>query len=275
MVLRAGSRLGKYDILTVVAAGGMGEVYRGWDPGLERVVAIKVLPREAKQDPDRLRRFAQEARAAAALNHPNIVTVHEISTADGAPYIVSELLVGQTLQEVLTRGPLQPRTAIAYGVQLLHGLAAAHDKGIIHRDLKPANVFVTTDGHLKILDFGLAKLRETAPAGAGEETEVTRAADTTPGTVLGTAGYMAPEQVRGHAADHRSDLFSVGAILYEMLAGQQPFRGDSPADTMSAILRAEPAELSATNGQVPPGLDRIVQRCLQKEPSQRFQSARD
>ena len=276
MALSVGDRLGVYEIGSPLGAGGMGEVYRARDPRLGRDVAIKVLPAEFSADADRLRRFEQEARAAAALNHPNILTVYEIARADGIPYIVSELLDGQTLRETLRHGPLPARTAVAYGVQIVSGLAAAHDKGVVHRDLKPENLFVTTDGRVKILDFGLAKLLESVPAAAGASMLATRPGDTTPGAVLGTIGYMSPEQVRGQTADHRSDLFSFGAVLYEMVSGERPFQGDSPADTMSAILRSEPRELSTiARGHVSPGLERIVEHCLEKEPGRRFQSARD
>jgi serine/threonine protein kinase/Tol biopolymer transport system component len=276
VALAPGTRLGAYDIVALIGSGGMGEVYRARDPRLGRDVAVKVLPAAVSTDPDRLHRFEQEARAAAALNHPNILTIHEVGTAEGAPYVVSELLDGQTLREVLGRGALTTRTIVAYAVQILSGLAAAHDKGIVHRDLKPENLFVTIDGRLKILDFGLAKLLEPVPAGAGLSMLATLPADTVPGVALGTIGYMSPEQVRGQMVDHRSDLVSIGAILYELLAGERPFRGDSPADTISAILRSEPRDLSVvTAGHVAPGLERIVQRCLEKEPGRRFQSTRD
>jgi Tol biopolymer transport system component len=276
VTLAPGTRLGAYEILSLIGSGGMGEVYRARDPRLGREVAVKVLPAAVSTDPDRLHRFEQEARAAAALSHPNILTIHEISSADGTLYVVSELLEGQTLREVLGRGALPTRTAVAYAVQILNGLAAAHDKGIVHRDLKPENLFVTTDGRVKILDFGLAKLLEPMWVGAGASMLATSPPHTTPGAVLGTVGYMSPEQVRGHAAEPRSDLFSFGVILYEMLSGERPFKGDSPADTMSAILRVEPRELSvASGGSVSPGLERTVQHCLEKDPGQRFQSARD
>jgi serine/threonine protein kinase len=276
MTLAAGTRLGPYEILAPLGAGGMGEVYRARDPRLGRDVAIKVLPAAFNADPERLRRFEQEARAAAALNHPNILTVHEITTHDGQPYVVAELLDGQTLRDALGHGALPVKKAIEYAIQICQGLAAAHEKGIVHRDLKPENVFVTTDGRIKILDFGLAKLTEAAVAGAGATMLATRPAETTPGLVMGTIGYMSPEQVRGQTVDHRTDLFSIGTILYEMLSGQRPFQGDSPADTMSAILQREPPDLSvAAAGRVPPGLERIVQHCLEKESSRRFQAARD
>ncbi|MEP6995413.1 MAG: protein kinase [Acidobacteriota bacterium] len=276
MSLSAGTRLGPYEILSPLGAGGMGEVYRARDTRLGREVAVKVLPAALSQDADRLRRFEQEARAASALNHPNILTLHDIGTnsSDGAPYVVSELLEGETLRGPISAGALSPRKAIDYGIQIAQGLAAAHEKGIVHRDLKPENVFVTDDGRVKILDFGLAKLTqpETAP---GQQTSIPTAPGTEPGVVMGTVGYMAPEQVKGQPADHRSDIFSFGAILYEMLSGRRAFRGDSAVETMSAILKEDPPELSETNKSLSPGLERLVRHCLEKAPAQRFQSARD
>jgi Tol biopolymer transport system component len=253
----------------------MGEVYRARDPRLGREVAIKVLPASFSADPDRLRRFEGEARAAGLLNHPNVTAVHDIGTDEaGAPYVVSELLEGETLRAALAGGKLSPRRAIDYGIQIAHGLAAAHEKGIVHRDLKPENVFVTRDGRVKILDFGLAKLLR--PGESGAVTNVpTATAGTEPGVVLGTLGYMSPEQVRGREADARSDIFSFGAILYEMLAGKRAFAGDSAADTMSAILKEDPPDLSVTNANVSPGLERVIRHCLEKNPEQRFHSAHD
>jgi Tol biopolymer transport system component len=274
MPLTSGSRLGPYEILAPIGAGGMGEVYRARDPRLGREVAIKVLPATLSQDGDRLRRFEQEAKAAGVLNHPNVTAVYDIGSHDGAPYVVQELLEGETLRAILAGGRLSPRKAIDYGLQITHGLAAAHEKGIVHRDLKPENLFVTNDGRVKILDFGLAKL--TQPEVRGDPTSLpTATAGTEPGVVMGTLGYMSPEQVRGKPADARSDIFSFGAILYEMLAGQRAFRGDSAADTMSAILKEEPPDLSATNQNVSPGLERVVRHCLEKNPEQRFHSAHD
>jgi serine/threonine protein kinase len=276
MALAAGSKLGPYEILAAIGAGGMGEVYRAKDPRLGRDVAIKVLPASFSQDADRLRRFEQEARAAGVLNHPNITAVHDIGTnaSDGAPYVVQELLEGETLRAILSGGRLPFRKTIDYSLQIVHGLAAAHEKGIVHRDLKPENIFVTNDGRVKILDFGLAKLTHTEER--GQATSVpTATAGTEPGVVMGTLGYMSPEQVRGKPADARSDIFSFGAILYEMLSGKRAFHGDSAADTMSAILREEPPDLSVTNQAIPPGLDRIVRHCLEKSPEQRFHSAHD
>jgi len=252
----------------------MGEVYRASDARLKRDVAIKVLPAAFSQDADRLRRFEQEAQAAGGINHPNITAVYDFGSHDGAPYIVTELLEGETLRSRLGPGAISPRKALDYGIQLARGLAAAHEKGIVHRDLKPENVFLTKDGRVKILDFGLAKLK---PEGAesGKTDMQTVSGGTEPGVVLGTMGYMSPEQVRGRAADKRSDIFSFGAILYEMLSGQRAFRGDTAADTITAILTRDPPDLSRTNEDIHPGLDRIVRHCLEKNPEERFESARD
>ena len=276
MTLSAGTKLGPYEILAPIGAGGMGEVYRAKDPRLGRDVAIKVLPASFSQDADRLKRFEQEARAAGVLNHPGITAVYDIGTnaGDGAPYIVTELLEGETLRNRLLSGPLSVRKAIDYAVQIAKGLAAAHEKGIVHRDLKPENLFLTKDGRVKILDFGLAKLKPEASEG-GQTDLGTVSGGTEPGVVLGTMGYMSPEQVRGKAADKRSDLFAFGTILYEMLSGQRAFRGDTAADTITAILTKEPADLSQTNKEIHPGLDRIVRHCLEKNPEERFESARD
>jgi Tol biopolymer transport system component len=248
----------------------MGEVYRAHDPRLNRDVAIKILPPSFSSDPQRLQRFEQEARATAALNHPNILAVHDTGLQDGSPYIVSELLEGETLREKLRTGPVPVRKAIEYAQQIVRGLAAAHDKGIVHRDLKPDNVFITRDGRAKILDFGLAKLtRETAAD------DQTRTVLSEVGSVVGTVGYMAPEQARGKPADTRTDLFALGVILYEMLTGRRAFEGETTADAISAILHRDPPELSATNRIVPPALERIMRHCLEKNPEERFQSARD
>ena len=228
MALSAGTRLGPYEILALIGAGGMGEVYRAKDPRLGRDVAIKVLPVSFSADTDRLRRFEQEARAAGILNHPNITVVYDIGQHDGAPYVVQELLEGETLRSALAGGKLSPRKAIDTALQIAHGLAAAHEKGIIHRDLKPENLFVTKDGRVKILDFGLAKL--THQEEGGQATDLpTASVGTEPGVVMGTLGYMSPEQVKGKPADARSDIFSFGSILYEMLSGQRAFQGDSAA----------------------------------------------
>jgi len=272
MPLTPGTILGQYEIRSPLGAGGMGEVYRAHDTRLDREVAIKVLPESLTADPDRLRRFEQEARAAAALNHPNILAVYQMATHEGVSYMVSELLEGETLRERLRRGPIPLRKAIDYGVQIAHGLAAAHDKGIVHRDLKPENLFVTKDGRVKILDFGLAKLTQPKDD-SGQMNTLTQGTD--PGMVVGTAGYMSPEQVRGKAADHRSDIFAFGTILYETVTGKQTFRKPTSAETMSAILNEEPQAISQLTPSVPPGLERVVRRCLEKAPEQRFQSASD
>jgi eukaryotic-like serine/threonine-protein kinase len=276
VALTSGSKLGPYEILGLIGAGGMGEVYKARDPRLGREVAIKVLPASFSQDADRLRRFEQEAKAAGVLNHPNITAVYDIGTnqGDGAPYVVQELLEGETLRSVLAGGKLPHRKIIDYSLQIAHGLAAAHGKSIVHRDLKPENLFVTSDGRVKILDFGLAKLTHQEE-GSQATNLPTATAGTEPGVVLGTLGYMSPEQVRGKAADARSDIFSFGAILYEMLSGRRAFQGDSAADTMSAILKEDPPDLSVTNQNISPGLERIVRHCLEKNPEQRFHSAHD
>src|SRR5262249_32502671 len=254
MPLVAGSRLGPYEVVAPLGAGGMGEVYRARDPRLGRDVAIKVLPASLSQDPARLLRFEHEAKAVGALNHPHILAVHDVGRHGGMPYVVSELLEGQTLRERLAGGALAPRKAIEIAAQIAKGLAAAHEKGIVHRDLKPDNVFVGRDGHVKILDFGLAKLTQPfKPEESGLETQ-TRATD--PGTVMGTASYMSPEQVRGEAVDHRSDVFSLGAILYEMLAGRRAFKRDTSAETMAAILKEDPPDLTQTNPGLPLALER-------------------
>jgi len=286
--LAPGARLGPYEILAALGAGGMGEVYRARDTRLARDVAIKVLPISMSADPDRLRRFELEARSAAALNHPGILAVYDIGSEADSPYIVSELLEGETLRARLARGSetrgssvdsagtLSVRKAIDYAVQIAKALSAAHEKGIVHRDLKPENLFITTDGRVKILDFGLAKLTEHAHASQPDATALpTSAPGTEAGIVLGTTGYMSPEQVRGHAVDHRTDIFAFGAVLYEMLAGQRAFSGATPADTMSAILDKDPPDLPTATARIPPALARVVERCLEKSPSARFHSAHD
>jgi serine/threonine protein kinase len=249
----------------------MGEVYKAKDTRLDRTVAIKVLPEAFSSDPERLARFGQEARAAAALNHPNILAVHDIGTHAGSSYIVSELLEGETLREKIAGLPV--RKALDYAIQIAHGLAAAHEKGIVHRDLKPENIFVTNDGRVKILDFGLAKLTETEPVGGLSQLRTTPP-NTVAGVVLGTVGYMSPEQIRGVEADHRSDIFAFGAIVYEMLGGQQAFRAETSIDAMTAILKEEPPDLP-DDRHIPPALARIVDRCLEKSPGARFQTATD
>jgi serine/threonine protein kinase len=274
MPLAPGFRLDSYEIITPLGAGGMGEVYRARDIALKRDVAIKVLPGYASRDPDRLRRFEIEAQAAAALNHPNIVSIFHVGQCDGSPYIVTELLQGESLRDRLHRGPLRVPEVLDKSIELARGLGAAHEAGIVHRDLKPENLFVTKDGRIKILDFGLAKL-DLAKAVDSDGPTVTFRQPTVPGQVLGTVGYMAPEQVRGEAADARSDIFAVGVILYEMLTGKRPFQRATSAETMTAILKEDPPPLPHPGGGVPPGLKRIVNRCLAKAPEQRFQHASD
>ncbi len=274
MTLASGARLGPYEILGQIGAGGMGEVYRAKDPRLGREVAIKVLPPSFSQDADRLRRFEQEAKAAGVLNHPNITAVYDIGSHNGAPYVVQELLEGETLRLALASGKLPQRRVIDYALQIAHGLSAAHDKGIVHRDLKPENLFVTNTGRVKILDFGLAKLTQVNE-GSGPQTNLPTAAGTEPGVVMGTLGYMSPEQIKGKPADPRSDIFSFGAIFYEMLSGKRAFHADSAGETMAAILKEDPPDLSVTNAAVSPGLERVVRHCLEKNPEQRFHSAHD
>src|ERR1700678_1028575 len=320
MSLAAGTKLGPYEIQSLLGAGGMGEVYRARDTRLHRDVAIKILPNSLASDRDRLRRFEQEARAVAALNHPNLLTVFDVGAAQlvhatggsgGAtgvlspppppqppapgmppnliaashaataesPYIVSELLEGSSLREKLASGgAMRERKAIDYAIQIARGLAAAHERGIVHRDIKPDNVFITNDGRVKILDFGLAKLTQAEPD-AGADVDPTTGHSVNRGTqvgvVMGTLGYMSPEPVRGKPADARSDIFSFGAVVYEMLTGKRAFRGDTSADLMSAILNHEPPDLTATNTEISPTVDRIVHHCLEKDAQQRFQSAGD
>ncbi|MCA1559656.1 MAG: serine/threonine-protein kinase [Acidobacteria bacterium] len=269
MPLAKGTRLGPYEISAPLGAGGMGEVYRARDSRLGRDVAIKVLTAGTSNDPERLRRFEQEARAASALNHPNILVLYDVGTETSAPYVVTELLEGETLRARMTAGALSVRKAIDYARQIAHGIRAAHNKGIIHRDLKPENLLVTTDARIKILDFGLAKLKLTDSFG------VTTATQSAAGSVVGTVGYMAPEQVRGEPVDSRADLFAFGAVLYEMLEGKRAFRDETPADTLSAILNKEPGEFTPRVPALPPELDRIVRRCLENNPEERFQSASD
>ena len=268
MALTPDSRLGPYEILGLLGVGGMGEVYRARDPRIGREVAIKILPPRFSSDPEALRRFEQEARAAGVLNHPNVLAVYDVGSENGTHFVVSELLEGESLKERLDHGAIPKRKAVAYALEMLRGLAAAHEKGIVHRDLKPANIFITRDDRVKILDFGLAKLLEPAP----EDPDATRAMGpaTSPGLIMGSLGYMSPEQVRGADVDHRSDIFSIGVVIYEMLSGQQAFRGDSAVECMNAILKEDPAPLTDL-----PALDGVIRHCLEKTPALRFQSARD
>lgn len=273
-----GTSLNQYRITASVGAGGMGEVFRARDTRLNRDVAVKVLPRDFVADADRLRRFEQEAKTLAALNHPNVLTIHDAGVHDGAPYLVSELLEGRTLREEMGGGALPVRKAVDYALQIAHGLAAAHSKGVVHRDLKPENIFVTKDGRVKILDFGLAKLRAmpkpTVTSTIRLDPEA-MASLTESGMILGTPAYMSPEQVRGEAADHRSDLFAFGTILCELFGVRHPFRRGTVAETMAAVLNDDPMELLEKHSAAAPGLWRIVERCLEKQPERRFQSAQD
>ena len=275
MSLAAGARLDGYQIIGLLGAGGMGEVYRALDTRLGREVALKILPPSMAGDPAAYGRFEREAQAVAALSHPNILAVHDVGRTDVATYAVFELLEGASLRDRLAQGPLPVRKAIDYARQVADGLAAAHARGITHRDIKPDNLFLTEDGRVKILDFGLAQA--APPAGAGETVTGATAAPTitAAGTVLGTVGYMAPEQVRGQTLDHRADLFALGATLYEMCAGRRAFKGETAADTLAAVLSSDPPELSLSGQTVPPALERIIRRCLEKERTERFQSARD
>jgi Serine/threonine protein kinase len=274
MTLSPNTTLGNYRIASKIGVGGMGEVYIARDTRLDREVAIKIVLTDFSGDGDRLQRFEQEARATSALNHPNILTVYDVGTYDGSPYIVAELLEGEELRQRLDEGPIPLRKTIDYAHQIISGLSAAHEKGIVHRDLKPENLFITKDDRVKILDFGIAKLR-AAKVDANSSEDATRRAITNPGVVMGTVGYMSPEQVRGHSTDYRSDIFSFGAILYEMITGRRAFRRETMAETMSAILKEEPDELTDSNPNISPSLERIVRRCLEKKPERRFQSTSD
>ena len=275
MPVKAGARLGPYEVLSPLGAGGMGEVYRARDARLAREVAIKVLPGDSTTDPERLQRFEQEAKAVGALNHPNLVAVFDTGQHEGAPFVVFELLEGETLGARMARKPLPPPKALDYAIQIARGLAAAHEKGIVHRDLKPDNLFLTRDGRIKILDFGLAKLRRPLDPGAIGVDTPTASVLSEAGKVLGTVGYMSPEQVRRSPVDHRSDIFSFGSVLYELLAGKRAFVGASEAETMASIVNVDPPLLAEANGKMPGALERIVRHCLEKRPDDRFQSARD
>ena len=287
MPLEAGTKLGPYEIVAQLGAGGMGEVYRARDTRLERIVAIKVLPPSLANDADRLARFEGEARVLSTLSHPNLLAIYDVGAQDGLHYLVSEYLEGQTLRERLAGGALGQRKAAEYALQMANGLAAAHEKGIVHRDLKPENIFVTPGEHVKILDFGLAKqtlgasmvpgesVTITSAGGSGSGTGSAGSGQTAPGTVMGTVGYMSPEQVRGHVVDSRSDIFSFGAILYEMVAGRRAFKGDSAVETMNAVLKEEPPDLDPAQLKVSPAMERIIRHCIEKLPANRFQSARD
>jgi eukaryotic-like serine/threonine-protein kinase len=270
MNLHTGLKLGPYEVESLIASGGMGEVYRARDTRLDRSVALKVLIPGVALDADRLARFAQEARVMALLNHPNVVAVYDVGLHDALPYVVSELLQGAPLRRQIERGPMRTRVAVALAVDIARGLSAAHEAGIVHRDLKPENIFLTDDGRIKILDFGLAKCRKEMSGLPHQDSAKT----TVPGVILGTVGYMSPEQVQGAPADARSDIFSFGVILHEMIAGMAPFRGDSAIETLHAILKSDAPELAAAS-DCPPELEVVVRHCLEKDPKARFQSARD
>jgi len=271
MLGRVGSRLGPYEIVAPLGAGGMGHVYRARDDRLGRDIAIKVLPDDVVPDADTLKRFEREARAVAALNHPNILAIHDVGNADGVVYIVTELLEGTTLRERLQGGALAPRRALDYAIQMAHGLGAAHERGVVHRDLKPENLFITRDGRLKILDFGVAQIEGRT---TGQRTQATVAV-TQPGMVVGTPGYMSPEQITGEGATTRSDLFAFGLVVYEMLSGTQPFKRSTAPESLSALLRDDPVPLTHNVPGVPTALARIIERCLEKRPADRPGSAAD
>jgi len=278
MALAPGTRLGPYEILSALGAGGMGEVYRARDAKLKRDVAVKVLPATLSNDAEALARFEREALAVASLSHPNILAIHDFGSEAGNAYAVTELLEGDTLRGKMSGGAFPQRQAIDYGLQIARGLAAAHEKGVVHRYLKPENVFVTRDGHVKILDFGLVKLmspRFPGDANVDAESDTMRGTPTEPGRIMGTVGYMSPEQIRGSSGDHRSDIFSFGTILYEMLAGRPAFHAESPIETLNSILKDEPADFFDLGLRIPGALERIVRHCLEKSPNERFQSARD
>ncbi|HEV3204290.1 MAG TPA: serine/threonine-protein kinase, partial [Gemmataceae bacterium] len=272
-MVSVGTKLGPYTILASLGAGGMGEVYRARDSRLGREVAIKVLPEKYAQDADRLARFEREARAVATLEHPNILVLHDVGTEQGITYAVMELLEGETLRSQMSQSPLPWRKVLEIGTAITEGLGAAHAKGIIHRDLKPENIFLCADGRVKILDFGLARMEKTASPLVETGSYESRETDT--GTVMGTVGYMAPEQVTGKAVDARTDLFALGCVLYEMLSGRRAFPGGTAAEVQAAILRDDPLPLSKSSQECPPGFERLIRHCLEKKPESRFQSARD
>ena len=270
MKLQPGSCLGPYQVDALIASGGMGDVYRARDTRLERNVALKVLAAVGSTDPSLIARFAQEARTTALLNHPNIVAVYDVGSEQGVPFVVSELLRGRTLRAQIAEGALPVQTAVGYAREIARGLIAAHDLDVVHRDLKPDNIFITHDGRVKILDFGLAKCRRQLLAGGSGNGSAT----TQPGTILGTVGYMSPEQVRGEPADRRSDVFSLGVILHEMVSGVAPFHGHSTVETLLAILKDDPPVLP-DRAVVSAELEQVIRHCLEKDPDSRFQSARD
>jgi serine/threonine protein kinase len=276
MALQAGTRLGPYEVLSRIGAGGMGEVYRARDTRLGREVAIKVLPADRISDADRRRRFVQEAQAASALNHPHIITIYEIESADGNDFIVMEYVRGKSLDALIPRQGMRLNEALRISIAVADALIAAHARGIIHRDLKPANVIVGTDGTVKVLDFGLAKLIGDADAPEEDSPTITsHALVSAPGTIAGTAAYMAPEQATGGIVDVRTDIFSFGALLYEMVTGQRAFAGTSTVDTLSGVVRAQPKRPTEITTGIPPDLEKVILRCLRKEPDRRFQHIDD
>src|SRR6266511_379307 len=275
MTVVAGTRFDRYEIISPLGAGGMGEVYLARDMRLERKVALKLLLDERTRDDQRLLRFEQEARAASALNHPNIITIYEIGDYGSTHFIATEFIEGLTLRKILADGKMPVIAALDVAIQVASALSAAHEAGIIHRDIKPENVMLRRDGIVKVLDFGLAKLAEHRPTAVDSKASTVGEAHTDPGTVLGTVGYMSPEQARGQEADHRADIFSFGVILYEMLSGRRAFSGESAVEVMNAILKEETPEFGETNTKVSPQLEKIVRRCLEKQPERRFQSASD
>ncbi len=271
-----GSQIGPYKIVREIGRGGMGLVYLAHDTRLDREVAIKVLPEKLADNPDSLARFEREARAVAALSHPNILAIFDVGNTEGVSFVVTELLEGETLREHLRGSAVPWRKAIDYGSAIADGLAAAHAKGVIHRDLKPENIFLTSDGGVKILDFGLARMEAVGGASDGSQADTpTKTLDTKPGTILGTLNYMSPEQVRGKQTDARSDIFALGCVLHEMVGGQKTFSGETSADTMTAILKDEPVSVLDSCTDAGPELDRVISRCLEKKPEQRFHSATD
>ena len=270
-----GASISRYEIVAKIGAGGMGEVFRARDPRIGRDVAIKILPEDFKDEPSRLQRFEKEARAAGGLDHPNILAVHDIGMYQDRPYLVSELLEGSGLDKRMESGSLTVRRSLQIAVEIAEGLAAAHSRGIIHRDLKPGNIFITTDGHAKILDFGIAKLTEDHSLETGESESETKTLSTQAGAMVGTPAYMSPEQVEGAEIDHRSDIFSFGILLYEMLSKRRPFVGDSSPQIALAILRDDPPPLASLDGRIPQPVDEIIMRCLEKNPDERFHSAHD
>jgi serine/threonine protein kinase len=275
MALAPGTRLGPYEIVEPLGSGGMSAVYRAKDPRLGREVAVKLVSTDGPPSPDRLHRFETEARAAAQLSHPNIVTVFDVGTHEGHPYLVLELLEGATLREVLRSGTPIPGQAVSWALDAARGLGAAHAQGIVHRDFKPENVFLTRDGRVKVLDFGLAKLHEPFVSSAADPESSSSTRDTTPGLLLGTVGYMSPEQVKGQLPGPRGDVFVLGAVLYELVSGRLPFEGGTPAEVLASILRDEPLPLALEGQAAPAGLEAVVRRCLAKDPGARYPTARE